>query len=156
MKYILAIFLMATTITAYAQDAPQDNGASDFRTFKLALTKTRWDNLTVQGKVMSALAKYQFSTDTPTDSEKASVLAQMNFTGFVATVNTNLPVYVYDYSLPKARPNEPGSMSWGDLVILKAKVDDDPQIAMDIIRRSQSEAWYKDNGISHKVTSVQP
>ena len=145
MKTILAILLIATM--AMAQD---ERSQDDPRTLKLALTKTRWDNLAVRGKVLSTLAKYQFSTDTPSQEQLDSVLAQFSFTGFVATVNTNVLVYVYDYSLRKARPQEPDSMSWSDLALLKAKVDDDPQIAMDIIRNSNSEAWYATNGISHK------
>ena len=150
MKRIIAILLIATLAIA------QDNGQSDFRTLKLALSETRWNNLTVRGKVIDAMAKYQLNVDEPTEADKAKVLAQFNFTSFCATANTNIAVYVYDYSLPKARPREKDSMSWSDLAALKAKVDNDPQIALDVIRNSQSSAWYSDNGISRKVTGDLP
>ncbi len=148
-KLIICLLALATIALA------QDNGQSDFRTLKVAWTQTRWDNLTVRGKIINTLIKYQFSSASPTTAMTNSVLAQINTTSFVATVNTNLAVHVYDYSLPKARPNEPDSMTWADLAVLKAKVDADPQIAMDIVRRSQSEKWYTDNGISHRP-AVQP
>ena len=159
MKYILALIASTSayalfTFAIYGADAPPDNGASDFRTLKCAMTQSRYEAMEV--KVLNTLAKYQFNTDTPTEAQKLSVKAQFSFTGFVATANTNIAVYVYDYSLPKARPGEPQSMSYADLAVLKAKVDNDPQIALDVIRNSTSEAWYVANGISHKVQTIEP
>jgi len=153
MKRIITALLLALVITSHGADAPQDNGQSDFRTLKFAITKARWESLGIKDKVIAMLAKYQYNTDTPTEAQKLGVKAQVNTTGFVATVNSNVVVYVYDYSLPKARPNEPQSMSYADLDVLKAKIDNDPQAAMDVIRNSDSEAWYATNGISHKVQS---
>ena len=148
MKRILAIILMAIATMAIADDL---HSQGDFRTLKFALTQARWKTPNIQNKVINTLARYQFSTDTPTPAMTNAVLAQFNFTGFVATVNTNIAVYVYDYSLPKARPNERDSMSHADLLYYKSLVDDDPQITIDVIRRSQTEAWYAANGISHKA-----
>lgn len=144
---IAALALLVTIGTSFAQD----NGQSDIRTLRLALSKVRWDDLTVQNKVLDTLCKYQLNVDEPTQADKDKVLLQFNFTDFVATANTSKAVYVYDYSLPKARPNEPDSMSWADLELLRAKVDDDPQITLDIIKASQSKAWFTTNGISRKV-----
>ena len=147
MKRILLAIMMMVSITAMADD---NRSFGDFRTLKLALTQARYENPAIQLKVLKTLAKYQFSTDTPTHSMSNAVIAQFNFTGFMATAATNINVYLYDYSLPKARPNEPDSMSQADLDYLKSLVDDDPQITIDCIRNSETDAWLKENGISKR------
>ena len=152
MKRILIAIMMMVSITAMADD---NRSFGDFRTLKLALTQARWENATIQLKVLKTLAKYQFSTDTPTHSMSNAVIAQFDFTSFYATSATNINVYIYDYSLPKARPNEPDSMSEADLEYYKSLVDDDPQITIDVIRDSETKAWYELNGITDRKVEVE-
>jgi len=141
MKRILTSLLLMITLSAKAQD---EKNYGRYTTLRLGVTAGEF--VAQSNKIVTALCRYEFKTQEITDAMRTTVLGRFNTDSFVATVNTNIAVYVYDCPVQKAG----NIFSWADLAKVKEWVDNNPKIAVDWIRDDQRDAFDEANGISKK------